>query len=341
MTRQNISTGSTANDGTGDTLRSAGTKMNENFVELYQAFGTDSNNLGAGITFDSAKVIFSGTTNTTTLTRQDPSTDVTIKLPDSNGEVVTIGDDNIVNLVDSTGAASKIYFSNVFDSANNYGVLPSASTYHGMFAHVHDSGRALFSHAGAWHKLLDSDTFTSRTDLKLVNPRIDTHVFDNTGNFEILNFDNVSGSPINNVKISNAETGNAPTISTEGGDTNVGLTISAKNNGPITLEGTVVYGSSVLTAGSDSALDSNSNSYLFNSASTRHFDLHDGATTGEIKRLLNRRDIDIILHGNFETYSAAFSQVTITDKMLVTCMWDGVGNKWFFDKDSDVKLVFA
>ena len=80
--------------------------------------------------------------------------------------------------------------------------------------------------------------------------------------YEILNFDNVSGSPVNNVKISNAETGNAPTISTEGGDTNVGLTISAKNNGPITLEGTVVYGSSVLTAGSDSALDSNSNSQV-------------------------------------------------------------------------------
>jgi len=338
MTRQNISTGSTANDGTGDTLRSAGTKMNENFVELYQAFGTDSNNLGAGITFDSAQIIFSGATNTTTLTRQDPSTDVTINLGDSNGEVVVIRSDNTVNFVDSTGTASKILYGNVY---SNIGDLPSATTYHGMFAHVHATQKGYFAHGGAWHALVDSDTFTSRTDLKLVNPRIDTHVFDNTGNFEILNFDNVSGSPVNNVKISNAETGNAPTISTEGGDTNVGLTISAKNNGPITLEGTVVYGSSVLTAGSDSALDSNSNSYLFNSASIRHFDLHDGATTGEIKRLLNRRDIDIILHGNFETYSAAFSQVTMTDKMLVTCMWDGVGNKWFFDKDSDVKLVFA
>ena len=338
MTRQNISTGATANDGTGDTLRSAGNKINDNFVELYQAFGTDSNNLGAGITFDSSQIIFSGATNTTTLTRQDPSTDVTINLGDSNGEVVVIRSDNTVNFVDSTGTASKIVFGNVYDSICD---LPSATTYHGMFAHVHATEKGYFAHAGAWHALVDSDTFTSRTDLELVNPRIDTHVFDNTGNFEILNFDNVSGSPVNNVKISNAETGNAPTISTEGGDTNVGLTISAKNNGPITLEGTVVYGSSVLTAGSDSTLDSNSNSYLFNSASIRHFDLHDGDTTGEIKRLLNRRNIDIILHGNFETYSAAFSQVTMTDKMLVTCMWDGVGNKWFFDKDSDVKLVFA
>ena len=34
MTRQNISIGSAANDGTGDTLRQAGTKINANFVEI-------------------------------------------------------------------------------------------------------------------------------------------------------------------------------------------------------------------------------------------------------------------------------------------------------------------
>lgn len=35
MTKQLISIGTTANDGTGDTLRDAGTKMNSNFNELY------------------------------------------------------------------------------------------------------------------------------------------------------------------------------------------------------------------------------------------------------------------------------------------------------------------
>ena len=344
MTRQNISTGTTANDGTGDTLRSAGNKINDNFVELYQAFGTDSNSLGAGITFDSAKVIFSGTTNTTTLTRFNPSTDVTIKLGDSNGEVVTIGDNNIVNLVDSTGAASKIYFANVFDSANGFGALPSASTYHGMFAHVHDSGRALFSHAGAWHKLIDSDTFTSRDKLTLTNPRIDTHVFDNTGNFEILNFDNVSGSPVNNVKISNALTTNNPTISTEGGDTNIGLTIAPKNNGAITLDGTLVYNAQVLEAGSDSALDSSTNFYLLNTGTVRSFKLHNGSTTGEIKRFLNRQSTDTTIEVNtnkLATLNGNFSQMTIKSKMFVNCVWDNQGEQWFVDKDSDVNLVFA
>ena len=41
MTRQNISVGTSANDGTGDTLRSAGNKINENFVEIYNFLGTE------------------------------------------------------------------------------------------------------------------------------------------------------------------------------------------------------------------------------------------------------------------------------------------------------------
>jgi len=53
----------------------------------------------------------------------------------------------------------KIYFANVF---NTEGDLPSASTYHGMFAHVHATGKAYFAHAGAWRKLLDEDS--SNTD---------------------------------------------------------------------------------------------------------------------------------------------------------------------------------
>ena len=52
----------------------------------------------------------------------------------------------------------KILYSNVYSAE---GDLPSASTYHGMFAHVHGTGKGYFAHGGAWRKLLDetaSDT---------------------------------------------------------------------------------------------------------------------------------------------------------------------------------------
>ena len=44
----------------------------------------------------------------------------------------------------------KIKFANVYTNESD---LPNASTYHGMFAHVHSTGHAYFAHGGAWHKL--------------------------------------------------------------------------------------------------------------------------------------------------------------------------------------------
>ena len=44
----------------------------------------------------------------------------------------------------------KVYFANLFAQTSN---LPSATTYHGMFAHVHATGAAYFAHAGNWIEL--------------------------------------------------------------------------------------------------------------------------------------------------------------------------------------------
>ena len=58
----------------------------------------------------------------------------------------------------------KVYFSNNFATT---GDLPNATTYHGMFAHVHAEGHGYFAHAGAWTQLLD--TGSSIGDLADVN----------------------------------------------------------------------------------------------------------------------------------------------------------------------------
>lgn len=103
MTRQLIGTGILPNDGQGDSLRDAGTKINANFSELYSALG--------------------------------------------NGTALTVINNNLIT---ATGQ-NKITF--------NYatlGALPSAVTYDGMFAHVHDTGSAYFAHDGSWIKLADA-----------------------------------------------------------------------------------------------------------------------------------------------------------------------------------------
>jgi len=45
---------------------------------------------------------------------------------------------------------NKVLFGNVY---NTEGDLPNASTYHGMFAHVHGTGHGYFAHGGNWIKL--------------------------------------------------------------------------------------------------------------------------------------------------------------------------------------------
>jgi hypothetical protein len=52
----------------------------------------------------------------------------------------------------------KIYYANVFSTV---GDLPSASSYHGMFAHVHATGKGYFAHAGNWITLLDESSSTT------------------------------------------------------------------------------------------------------------------------------------------------------------------------------------
>ena len=58
----------------------------------------------------------------------------------------------------------KVKFANVYSTE---GDLPSASTYHGMFAHVHSTGLGYYAHGGSWIKLakLDAPDFTGGIDV--------------------------------------------------------------------------------------------------------------------------------------------------------------------------------
>ena len=64
-------------------------------------------------------------------------------------DVLTLGASTTQNIT-TTG---KILFSNMYATT---GDLPSATTYHGMFAHVHGTGHGYFAHNGSWTQLLDT-----------------------------------------------------------------------------------------------------------------------------------------------------------------------------------------
>jgi hypothetical protein len=61
------------------------------------------------------------------------------------------------NNITTTG---KVLFSNMYAAVND---LPSATTYHGMFAHVHATGKGYFAHGGAWIELANQTDLSTAT----------------------------------------------------------------------------------------------------------------------------------------------------------------------------------
>ena len=75
-------------------------------------------------------------------------------LGDSSSDTLTINSTPTFNqpIIGTTGE-NKI--PSLYSAMTN---LPSPSTYHGMFAHVHATGRGYFSHAGGWYELVNKET---------------------------------------------------------------------------------------------------------------------------------------------------------------------------------------
>ena len=92
-----------------------------------------------------------------------------------NADSITNFDSNVKDKLNTEGVISgsaqitssdldmggkKVLFGNVYSTL---GDLPSASTYHGMFAHVHATGKGYFAHSGNWVELANSDNVNALT----------------------------------------------------------------------------------------------------------------------------------------------------------------------------------
>ena len=94
---------------------------------------------------------------------------------DVNGQTITSASNGNVD-IDPNGTGDILLGNNTqVDGATDYllwnapytaeGDLPSATDYHGMFAHVHGTGRFYGSHAGNWIKLRDEATTLVNADI--------------------------------------------------------------------------------------------------------------------------------------------------------------------------------
>ena len=74
--------------------------------------------------------------------------------------------------------SNAITYSNVYSTT---GDLPNASTYHGMFAHVHAEGKGYFAHAGSWQALQNEIT----TSTALAAASLTTYVTGDSGSVSV------------------------------------------------------------------------------------------------------------------------------------------------------------
>jgi hypothetical protein len=96
MTRQNINIGSTANDGTGDPLRTAFDKINDNFVELYGS-DNDLNTLDANLNVNNFSIT-TGVTNGNITITPNGTGNINLGALKFNGTSISSDDSTIVNI---------------------------------------------------------------------------------------------------------------------------------------------------------------------------------------------------------------------------------------------------
>ena len=76
-----------------------------------------------------------------------------------------------------------------------------------------------------------TQTLTNKT---LTSPKIGTSILDTNGN-ELFKL-TATSSAVNEITYANAATGNKPTLTASGGDTNIGVSIQPKGSGTITID---------------------------------------------------------------------------------------------------------
>ena len=302
MTRQNINVGSSANDGTGDTLRGAGTKINANFKELYTQLGGDSSTLSTLVKLiDSSStgvVLFEGTSadsHETKLIATNATADRTIALPDAGGNVVL--DTATQTLTNKTLTTPTIA------SITNGGTV------------------TIPSGAGTIATIAASQTLTNKT---LTSPIINTPVIGTSLNDananEFIKF-TTTGSAVNELTIANGASTTGPTLSATGGGTNLNIIMTPKGTGSVELN-KAAFSSSTITA--NGAASTAATLIIGNKGSQLDVSLANGTTVGEYKIFTNKGA------GAMHVTPASFAQGTkfvLVQNDGCTCIWDGTN--WF------------
>jgi len=236
---------------TGENAGTWGTKTNTNLQIIEQISG--------GYTTQS----IAGGAQTTALSVSDGSTGATLshRMIEFTGtitgnQIVTIPLDvqTFYFLRNSTSGAYTVQFKYASGSGDSFTFAAGDKGDALVFATANDGTNPDIDTLPAGDvTLTGTQTLTNKT---LTSPKIGTSILDTNGNELALL--TATGSAVNEFTIANAATGNDPTLSATGGDSNIDIAIKPKGTGE-TVFGTGAAAATITTSGAnDLVLDTNS-----------------------------------------------------------------------------------
>jgi len=326
MVKQVINTGTVANDGTGDTMRVAGRKINENFSELYTILGGDSAAVNDRITrLTDSGIDFIGATYKTKIGFVEGAANLDINFPDSSGTVVvatgiqTLTNKTLTSPVLNDPTVGDLRLLDA-DSSHSYRIIP---------------GSLSANHNLNIPSLTDSDTITlnaatqtltnkSLTSPVLTNPGVRGHFRDSNG-ADLVHFLS-SASAVNHIDVQNAATGQAPKLSVEGDDTNINFEIFAAGTGAVEVR-KLAYGTSSIAA--TGTVSSNYSYIRFTGSTTATLTVPNGNKGGEVKVITH--DGGAVIATVAFASAANFAQgtsIALDANDTVMLIWNSTNSEW-------------
>ena len=220
---------------TGENAGTWGTKTNTNLSIIEQISG--------GFTQQS----IAGGAQTTTLSVSDGSTGAVLahRMIEFTGsitgnQIVTIPLDvqTFYFLRNSTSGAYTVQFKYVTGSGDSFTFSTTDKGDQLIFASANDGTNPDIITLGFNDgdvTLTGTQTLTNKT---LTSPKIGTSILDTNGNE--LSKVTATSSAVNEFTVANAATGNGPTLSSTGGDTNIDINVTPKGTGDVVLAGDTV-----------------------------------------------------------------------------------------------------
>jgi hypothetical protein len=324
MARQALNRGTEANDGTGDTLRTAAKKIEDNFLEIYLKLG-DSDNLLSNIDFTDKGLDFLGTgSNKISLVNATPSGQKTVTIPNYTGEVVV--DSASQTLLNKTIISPTIVtpkFGDSSDAVNTFDLVASGTISKDININIPalaDSDTFIFANET---QTLTNKTITSPT---VYRPIIQGEILDSASN-ELIKFTS-NASAITYVEIQNQPTASpvAETIVKGAGATNTNLNLQGNGAGGVSIGSRLVLETQQLNAAG--TIDADKPITMLSVSTTASHTLESGITGqyGEVKKIINH-GAGVQTINESSNNLAGYSNFTMAQNAAVELVW--LTSQWY------------